>query len=150
MGVEGSEAATEVAGETADKAGTLRGEVVLFADIFLNVKELVAAGLVAVDEFPSAGADGAVHVYGGPSVAPDVGVVPDELAVSRGISSAPQQGDETAAVDGLWNVIGMNTSHFQDGGKEVLDEEVTVTALLGLDDAWPADNHGFSDAALME
>ena len=77
-----------MAGETKDKVGMLGREVVLFADVVTEVIEFLAAGLVVVNKFPVAFADGTVEVDARATVAPHMGIVPDEGAAC-GLAVAP-------------------------------------------------------------
>ena len=60
------------------------GEVVLLADVVGDAVELLAAGVVGVDQLPRSLADGAVEADAGAAGVPDIGEVPDEGAVGGG------------------------------------------------------------------
>lgn len=118
------------------------------ADVGGDVEEFLLAGVVVVDEFPVALADGAAKVNAGAEVAPHVGEVPHEGTVLFGMTAA-QEGREGLAVDGLRRVGDSDVRHVEERGIEVLYHHVVRGLARGrLRDAGPAHDEGHTDAAL--
>ena len=126
------------------------GEVVLLADVVGDAVELLAAGVVGVDQLPRSLADGAVEADAGAAGVPDIGEVPDEGAVGGGVAGAQEEGHEADAVHGSGKAVGTDAGHLEDGGIEVLDDDVAVAARSRGDHAGPADDEGLAYAALVE
>ena len=118
------------------------------ADVGGDVEEFLLAGVVVVDEFPVALADGAAKVNAGAEVAPYVGEVPHEGTVLFGMTAA-QEGREGLAVDGLRRAGNGDVRHVEERGIEVLYHHVVGGLARGrLRDAGPAHDEGDADATL--
>ena len=78
-----SQVVAQLFGEGLHYAGVLLRQVMLFANIVRDMKELLAACLIIIDQFPLVFADGAVQVDAGSVIAPDVRKVPYECSPFR-------------------------------------------------------------------
>ena len=122
----------------------------LFADVVLNVVEFFFAGLVVIDQFPRSESDGTVQADARTSVAPNVGVVPNERTMLRRVTTFRQQWHKATPVNGLRHFVLPHSTHFQKGGEVVFDDEVAIATRLRTHFARPAHNHRFANATLQQ
>ena len=124
-------------------------QVVLFADVLLEVEEFELLVRVPVDKLPVPLAHGrAGGIKGVVSVPfpPYVGRVEEQGAV--GIhAGAFQQGNKTFAVHNLRRLNFFCSRYFQNGGEKVFNDDGSGADAFRLRDPGPVDDHRFPDAA---
>ena len=124
--------------------------VVLLADVFGNVEQLLLAGLVVIYQLPLVLADGAVQIDTRSVIAPDVGEIPHQRTAFRGVARTFQQRHEADAVQRSHRLVVLHTGHLEQRRIEVLNHQILVATRVGVHYARPAHNHRLADATLVE
>ena len=124
--------------------------VVLLADVFGDVEQLLLARLVVIHQLPLVLADGAVQIDARSVIAPDVGEVPHQCTSLRGVTRTLQQRHEADAVQRSHRLVILHARHLEQRRIEVFNHQILVATRVRLYHARPAHNHRLADTALVE
>ena len=124
-------------------------QVVLLADVFLDVEEFELLGGVPVNQLPvplAHGRAGGIKRVVAVPLPPDVGRMEEQGAVGVHFA-ALQQGDEAFAIHDLRSLDFFGSRHFQNGREEVFNDDGSGADAFRLGDSGPVNDHRLPDAA---
>ena len=150
LGIDLAQILPQFLGQAVYDVGMLGCHVVLLADVFGNVEQLLLAGLVVIYQLPLVLADGTVEVDARSVIAPDVGEVPHQRTAFRGVARTFQQRHEADAVQRSYRLVIFHTGHLEQRRIEILNHQILIATRVGVHYARPAHNHRLADAALVE